>query len=164
MYTSSCADVLAAAAAAAALASHVDRCHQCCCCCCCCTCVGVWCFRSAPFTRRLTGLYTAATLDVGEKADKLGEWGPHRTENVRGWYATSHQMHAAAAAAPCYLTWRTWAAGPLVTCVYVSTLNEELNCCSRSMDVLLDISFESVLSYVNIYFCRYSLFVIYYYD
>jgi DNA mismatch repair protein MSH3 len=29
--------------------------------------------RSAPFTRQLTGLFTAATLDAGEKADKLGE-------------------------------------------------------------------------------------------
>jgi hypothetical protein len=30
--------------------------------------------RSAPFARQLTGLFTAATLDAGEKADKLGEY------------------------------------------------------------------------------------------
>lgn len=29
--------------------------------------------KSAPFTRELTGLFTAATLDAGEKADKIGE-------------------------------------------------------------------------------------------
>lgn len=29
--------------------------------------------KSGPFTRSLTGLYTAATLDAAEKADKLGE-------------------------------------------------------------------------------------------
>lgn len=29
--------------------------------------------KSAPFTRSLTGLFTAATLDAAEKADKLGE-------------------------------------------------------------------------------------------
>jgi hypothetical protein len=29
--------------------------------------------KSAPFTRALTGLFTAATLDAAEKADKLGE-------------------------------------------------------------------------------------------
>jgi hypothetical protein len=28
--------------------------------------------KSAPFTRSLTGLFTAATLDAAEKADKLG--------------------------------------------------------------------------------------------
>lgn len=31
--------------------------------------------RSAPFARQLTGLFSAATLDAGEKADKLGELG-----------------------------------------------------------------------------------------
>ena len=29
--------------------------------------------KSAPFTRSLTGLFTAATLEAAEKADKLGE-------------------------------------------------------------------------------------------
>ncbi|KAI8469096.1 MAG: muts domain V-domain-containing protein [Monoraphidium minutum] len=31
--------------------------------------------RSAPFERRLTALYTASTLDAGERADKIGEEG-----------------------------------------------------------------------------------------
>ncbi len=31
--------------------------------------------KSAPFTRSLTGLFTAATLEAAEKADKLGELG-----------------------------------------------------------------------------------------
>lgn len=30
--------------------------------------------KSAPFSRSLTGLFTAATLEAAEKADKLGEW------------------------------------------------------------------------------------------
>lgn len=29
--------------------------------------------KSAPFTRSLTGLFTAATLEAAEKADKLGK-------------------------------------------------------------------------------------------
>lgn len=29
--------------------------------------------KSGPFERRLTGLFTAATLEAAEKADKLGE-------------------------------------------------------------------------------------------
>ena len=31
--------------------------------------------RSAPFERKLTALYTAATLDAGERADKIGAGG-----------------------------------------------------------------------------------------
>lgn len=53
--------------------------------------------RSAPFSRALSGLFTAATLDAGETADRLGKMG---TGGGRGTGGGGRRIHSTSSTTP----------------------------------------------------------------